>query len=176
MELLSLRPKKVAVFLLRLLLVMFLLQPVPCFAEIAQRYVKIAEDSAFTYYLDTETARYIKDPYRDENLIDAWIKMECAENGVVAEIKNRRSKGLSTDGYEDFFYSVRRYYFRLKERQMQLMISRDFARDGSQLEIKQYDYSAIRWDDLAPSTLGDYWYGKVRSYMEKREAEEKGSK
>ena len=146
----------------------FAVQPALCFAEINSRYLKIAGDPLFTYYLDTETVRYIKDPYRDENLIDAWIKIVCEPDGAAAEIKNRKSKGLSTEGYDRLFYSVRRYYFRLKERQMQLMISRDFAIDGTQLEIQKYEYSAARWDDLAPSTLGDYWYGKVRGYMEKR--------
>ena len=163
--------KKFAISLLLSFFLCFLLQPAPGFAEINARYLKIAEDEKFTYYLDIETARYINDPYRDEKLIDAWIKIVCGPDGAAAEMNNRYSKGLSTEGYERLFYSVRRYYFRLAERQTQLMISRDFAVDGTQLELRKYDYSAVRWDDLAPSTLGDYWYDKVRGYMEKRDAE-----
>ena len=142
-----------------------------CFARQSSRYLKIAENSAYTYYLDIETVHYIKDPYLDEKLIDAWIKIVCEQDGANEEVKNRNNKGMSIEGYDKFSYSVRRYYFRLNERQMQMLASRDFASDGSQLEFEKYVYAAIRWDDLAPNTLGDLWYGKVCNYMVKRDGE-----
>lgn len=160
--------KKSKIILLGIFMMAFLIQYSLCFAGASSRYLKIAGDGASTYYLDVETVRYIKDPYLDEKLIDAWIKIVSEQNGAEAEIANRQNKGLATEGYDKFSYSVRRYYFRLNERQLQMLASRDFALDGSQLEFQKYGYAANRWEDLVPNTLGDLWYGKVREYMDKR--------
>jgi|GEM_PF-3211311 len=172
MSLLNLKRSRMA--LMGIFTVLFLMQHSLCLAGQNSRYLKIAENAAYTYYLDIETVRYIKDPYLEEKIIDVWIKIVCEENGSKAEIENRGKKGMVTEGYDKFSYSVRRYYLRLNERQMQMLASRDFASDGSQLEFQKYNYAAVRWDDLAPNTLGDLWYSKVRWYMDKR-AREKGN-
>lgn len=168
-----LNPKGFKMILFVIFTMVFLMQYSLCFAEQSSRYLKITENAAYTYYLDTETVRYIKDPYLEEKLIDVWIKIVCEQSGAEAEIKNRENKGMITEGYDKFSYSVRRYYFRLNERQMQMLTSRDFASDGSQLEFQKCIYAATRWDDLAPNTVGDLWYSKVRWYLDKRAGEKR---
>jgi len=166
-----LNKKKSKIVLIIIFTMVFLMQYSLCFAGQSSRYLKIAGNAAYTYYLDLQTVRYIKDPYLEEQLIDAWVKIVCEENGAEAEIESRENKGMVTKGYDKLSYSIRRYYFRLNQRQMQMLASRDFASDGSQLEFQKYTYTAARWDDLAPNTLGDLWYSKVRWYMDTRAGE-----
>ena len=68
--------------------------PTPLPFAAPSRYLSILTRDIVTYSLDTETLRYVKDPYRDELLVEAWIK----SNEVDAV--NAR---------------YQRYYFRQKE-------------------------------------------------------------
>lgn len=134
------------------LLLLILADPAACYAKQDYRYVKIAGNSLYTYYLDTATVRYIPDPYVDEQLIDAWLKITA-----------------STDTDDNIGYSIRRYYFRMKERQMQLLATQDFAANGTPLAAEKYSYAAARWDDIAPNTLGDVWYDQIRTQLESKQ-------
>lgn len=146
------------------ILLLMLTETVCCYALPKSRYLKVASNSAYNYYLDTETVRYIRDPYLDEQLIDAWLKITAADDISNTELENQQVTENNRFGY-----SVRRYYFRLKERQMQLLTLQDFSTNGTPLNSEKYTYAAVRWDDIAPNTLGEVWYGKIRTYLESKQ-------
>ena len=139
------------------------------------RFVLMNNNDNYSYYLDTETVRYIPDPYRDEKLIDAWIKVVPTENGRQVEIRKRQNDKLNTYGYEDFNYSMRRYNFRLNQRQMQRVYLRDFSSNGAVLDTQSDVYDAARWEDIIPDSSGEVWYKAALKRFEKKDSVIEGS-
>ena len=147
----------------------------PTIGECEARYYLINETENYSYYLDTETLRQIPDPYRDEKLIDAWIKAIPSGAGRQAEFTKRRNNVKSTDGYEIFGYSMRRYYFRTTQRQIQQMDLRDFTDFGKPLDSQNYNYDVGRWEDIVPNTSPDAWYDFITLHIDKKNDAKKGT-
>jgi len=140
----------------------------PTAGQCIGRFVLIGENSNYTYYLDTETVRYIPDPYRDEKLVDAWIRLVPTETGRQLEIKTRQADNLDILGYDDFGYSMRRFYFRTMQRQIQRMHLKDFSATDKPLETRISKYEAVRWEDIVPNTPPDEWYIFIMKFMENK--------
>lgn len=132
------------------------------------RFIFMNENENYSYYLDADTVRYIPDPYRDEKLMDAWIKVVPTETGRQSEIKTRLANNLQVAGYDEFNYSMRRYYFRVSQRQIQRMYLRDFSGSGKVLDTQSYKYEAIRWEELVPNSLGDVWHSFIIKHLSKK--------
>ncbi len=111
-------------------------------APAAERFQPIVANDKISTSLDTQTIRYFKDPYRDENLLDAWVKTVERETGG---------------------YNLSRYYFRIKERQYQMISSLDFDAEGRLLSTERNSYSS-RFKDVIPETLAEKWYDAAIKY------------
>ena len=108
----------------------------------AERFQPVVANDKISTSLDTQTIRYLKDPYREENLLDAWLKTIERETGG---------------------YNLSRYYFRVKERQYQMISSLDFDAEGNLLSTERNSYSS-RFKDVIPETLAEKWYDAVIKY------------
>lgn len=141
---------------------------VPVMGAGSARFVLMDETEDYSYYLDTETLRQIPDPYRDEKLVDAWIKAIPSGQGRQKKIADRQNNLKSTDGYEAYGYSLNRYYFRLKQRQLLVMDRRDFSGFGAPLDAQSFKYDILRWEDLVPDTPPDAWYDFIVKRLTKK--------
>ena len=109
---------------------------------VAERFQLLVSNDKINTMLDMHTIRYCKDPYRDENLVDAWVKTVERENGG---------------------YNLSRYYFRIKERQYQMITSLEFDADGNLISTERNPYSS-RFKDVIPETLAEKWYDAAMQY------------
>ncbi len=110
-----------------------------------ERFVQIYKDDDSTYYLDKVTAKKIKHPYLNEDILDVWLKVEVNVNGV----------------YNDpVSYTMKHYYLRLKEKQLQLINSVDFNGE-SPVYTPDEPYREQNWRTLVPSSAEESCYLKV---------------
>lgn len=119
--------------------------------EIVERYVLIYKDDDYNYYLDQATAKKINHPYLKEELLDIWLKVEGNPNGV----------------YNDpVIYTMKHYYVRLKEKQMQLINSVEFNGE-SPIYAPDEPYREKNWKVLVPSSAEENCYLKIVELLNK---------
>jgi hypothetical protein len=95
---------------------------------------------------DTETIKYTKDPYRNEFLLDVWIKtLPDQDNGS---------------------YSLTHYLFRLKDREMMLLEQIEYGSSGEILYQSLNKYNAALWTQIIPETLAEKWYSALLKYAQ----------
>lgn len=92
---------------------------------------------------DKDTIKYVKDPYRDELLLDVWIK-------TIPDAKGN--------------YSMNRYWFRLKEREMMPVIECDYNAEGIVVSQKMHTYDVALWKPILPETMVEKWYTATLNY------------
>lgn len=123
-----------------------LAQEAPPVQTITPRYQTIVTRDLTAYSLDTSTVRYVQDPYRDELLLEAWIKSSDSD-AVTARYQ--------------------RYLFRQKERQLQLMASGEYdSQTAAPIELSLQRYHVSRWQDIAPESIQELLYAAVINYAE----------
>ena len=92
---------------------------------------------------DKDTIKYTKDPYRDELLLDVWIK-------TIPDAKGN--------------YNMNRYWFRLKEREMMPVIECTLDADGNVVSQKMHTYDVALWKPILPETMIEKWYSATLNY------------
>lgn len=111
-----------------------------------QRFVRIAADDEFVYYLDAQSARWIDRPYsKTEQLLDVWIKQAASEP--------------ETYSYPES-YTLKHYYIRPGRRQLQLMGEIEAAGRPDN-NAPQAVYNDSRWAELIPGSTEDKIYQAV---------------
>lgn len=130
------------------LLVTVLLQ-VPLVASAnPSRYSDITWEDTVIAQFDTQTLKYVKDPYRDELLLDIWIKSTDAD-------------GKS--------YSLNHYLFRLNKREMMPLDLIDFNNNGQIVNKTSYAYDPTSWSLVIPETSAEKWYQFAIDYATKND-------
>jgi len=114
----------------------------------------IANGSDHSFF-DTETMKYIKDPYRNAFILEVWIR--------------------TNDNNLNGGYNLTQYYLRLSPRQYQQMESIDYDKDLNMIESKKTIYSDNRWKDIIPESVADGWYHEVVKYAKENKIISKGS-
>ncbi len=112
-----------------------------------ERFQVIAATERTNVTLDTQTIRYVQDPYREEKLVDAWVKTIDRDTGG---------------------YNLSRYYFRTSERQAQLITSMDFDSDGNVLATERNSYAVKGFKDVIPETPEEKSYNAALQYAKEK--------
>ena len=121
------------------------------------RYEQILSDDNFTYYLDTESMRYIPMPHSGtEKILDVWIRLVDADKAGAAG---------KTYSYPQKYY-LEHYYMRPEKRQVQFLCELEVT-GRPENTIQQRSYSAQNWEDLVPGSIEDDLYHAVMGHIKK---------
>lgn len=124
--------------------------PVPAPAPLPpSRYEDIHFEDSVIAQFDKETFKYVKDPYKNELLIDVWIKT-FPETTRVA-------------------YSLNHYLFQLNDRKMMSLELIDFNSNGRILSTTSNKYAPERWNLIIPETLAEKWYESIYKYAQQND-------
>ena len=126
---------------------------------VVERYLKIIKDeSGFTYYLDTRTARWRYLPYSaNEKIIDVWVKL----------VQDEAGESVSAEDYSyPQTYFLEHYYIRPDRQQIQFLCELEVT-GRPQNAIKERDYSPANWEGLVPGSVEDEIYRATVEYLKK---------
>ncbi|MBR4903484.1 MAG: hypothetical protein IKZ53_02350 [Selenomonadaceae bacterium] len=156
------------------------------------RFIKLAVDDTYTYYLDKEAVDWKKMPYSSsEYMADVWIRMierkpaeldeDMAAYGAEnfkAQIELAREQGYQYQP-EDIkvlsqqAYVLEHYYLRPKTRQVQFLCELEvFGRPQNTINERAYDYK--NWENLVPGSVESTIYEAAIKVLGKSKASERG--
>ena len=126
---------------------------------VKERYLKILRDeSGFTYYLDTGTAKWRYLPYSaSEKIIDVWVKLVQEGAGEA---------GGAGDYTYPQTYFLEHYYIRPDRQEIQFLSELEVT-GRPQNAIKERPYSPANWEGLVPGSVEDEIYRATVEYLKK---------
>ena len=123
-----------------------------------ERYIKVAAESGYVYYLDTQTAKWRYLPYSaSEKILDVWVKLVHEGAGDYDD-----GEGYS---YPETYF-MEHYYLRTDRQQIQFLCELEVT-GRPQNAIKERDYSPANWENLVPGSIEDDIYHTAVTYMKK---------
>ena len=167
-------------------------QPQKSLKTLKPRFVKLAVDDTYTYYLDKTSVQWKKMPYSSsEYIADVWIRMIEREprsldddmnsygaDNYHAEISLAREQGYQYTP-EDLkvlrsqSYVLEHYYLRPKTNQIQFLCELEvFGRPQNAVSERAYDYK--NWENLVPGSVESMIYETVIKNIGKSKASERG--
>ncbi len=112
------------------------------------RFLNIAADDEYQYYMDMQTVQWIRRPYSvKEKLIDVWIKLQPLNK--------------ETYSYPETYF-LQHYYIRLEKRQIQFLGELEAAGRPNNALV-QKAYREEDWEDLVPGSMEETIYQAVVS-------------
>lgn len=120
----------------------------------SQRYILIATDTKFAYYLDRESSRWIKEPDTDQKIIDVWLRLVD-----INDVKNHVLGSYMQDAPQGE-YLLDHYYIRPYDRQVQFLCELNVVGQPAN-DIMQNPYSAGNWEYAIPGSVEDHIYNSV---------------
>ena len=124
-----------------------------------ERYIRVADESGFVYYLDTQTAKWRYLPYSaSEKILDVWVKL--VHEGVG-------DYGSEEDYSYPQSYFMEHYYLRPERQQIQFLCELEVT-GRPQNAIKERDYSPANWENLVPGSVEDDIYHGAIEVLKKR--------
>ena len=156
------------------------------------RFVKLAVDDTYIYYLDKSAVEWRKMPYSTtEYMADVWIRMvertpktldeDMANYGAdnfKAQIDLAREQGYQYPP-EDIqvlsqqAYVLEHYYLRPKTRQVQFLCELEvFGRPQNTINEREYD--AKNWENLVPGSVESTIYDAAIKVLGKSKGSERG--
>ena len=159
---------------------------------LSPRFIKLAVDDTYTYYLDKNSVQWKKLPYStSEYMADVWIRMierepkplddDMATYGAEnfrAQIALAREQGYQYPP-EDIkvlsqqAYVLEHYYLRPKTKQVQFLCELEvFGRPQNTINERAYDYK--NWENLVPGSVESVIYAGVIKTIGTKKASEKG--
>ena len=167
-------------------------QPQTTLKMLKPRFVKLAVDDTYTYYLDKNAVKWEKMPYSSsEYIADVWIRMverepkqldddmaNYGEDNFRAQIDLAREQGYQYPP-EDIKvlrqqnYVLEHYYLRPKTRQVQFLCELEvFGRPQNTINERAYDYK--NWESLVPGSVESTIYDAAIKILGKSKASERG--
>lgn len=167
-------------------------QPQPNLKMLKPRFVKLAVDETYTYYLDKTAVQWKKMPYSSsEYIADVWIRMVEREpqqldedmaaygtDNFNAEISLAREQGYQYPP-EDLTvlrsqaYVLEHYYLRPKTNQIQFLCELEvFGRPQNTINERNYDYK--NWENLVPGSVESIIYAATLKTIGKSKSSERG--
>ena len=156
------------------------------------RFIKLAVDDTYTYYLDKTSVQWKRMPYMaNEYMADVWVRMVernpsrldndmenySAEN-FRAEVALAREQGYQYSP-EDLKilrqqnYVLEHYYLRPKTKQIQFLCELEvFGRPQNAINERAYDYK--NWENLVPGSIESAIYAATIKIIGKSKANERG--
>jgi hypothetical protein len=129
-------------------------------AALKNRFVKIFQDTSYTYYVDTKTEQWTYCPNTTEQVIDVWIKLVSVDD--------------TTYSYPET-YLLEHYYIRPDKQQIQFLCEIEVAGRPNNA-IQQREYSAANWENLVPGSVEDSIYQAVVANTKNLEKKKVNSK
>lgn len=156
------------------------------------RFIKLAVDETYTYYLDKNSVQWIKMPYStSEYIADVWIRMiernpaplddDMASYGADnynAEISLAREQGYQyapddVHVLRNQSYVLEHYYLRPKTRQIQFLCELEvFGRPQNAVSERAYDYR--NWENLVPGSVESVIYESTIKVIGEWKSTERG--
>lgn len=161
----------------------------------SQRFVKVAMDDDFIYYLDKQSIEWKRLPYSaSEYMLDFWIRMiernpdtsglssesqEYLENGgVQGEIEVAADRGLAFTpsdvevlNHRKFF--LEHYYIRPKTKQIQFLCELEVI-GHPQNTVSEREYAYKNWENLIPGSIESMIYQTTIKEVHRSRADIKG--
>ena len=158
--------------------------------QLKQRFIKLAVDETYTYYLDKTSVQWKKMPYSTtEYMADFWIRM-IARNPQNSddmnyygeddslEILSARERGYSYRPEDEEIlrqqsYVLEHYYLRPKTKQIQFLCELEvFGRPQNTINERDYDYR--NWENLVPGSVESAIYYSVIKVLDMSKNDPKG--
>ena len=156
------------------------------------RFVKLAVDDTYTYYLDKPSVQWKKMPYSSsEYIADVWIRMverkptaldddmaSYGEENFNAEVTLAREQGYQYSADDlavlsSQAYVLEHYYLRPKTNQIQFLCELEvFGRPQNTINERAYDYK--NWENLVPGSVESVIYAGVIKTIGTKKASDKG--
>ena len=156
------------------------------------RFVKLAVDETYTYYLDKNSVQWKKMPYSSsEYIADVWIRMVEREAKPLsddmaaygADNFNAEVSLAAEQGYQytpddlqvlrSQAYVLEHYYLRPKTNQIQFLCELEvFGRPQNAINERAYDYK--NWENLVPGSVESIIYATVLKTIGTKKATERG--
>lgn len=157
-----------------------------------QRFIKLAVDDTYAYYLDKTSVQWRRIPYSaSEYMADVWIRMikreetpldgdmaSYGEENFNAEIALAREQGNQYSS-EDLqvlshqSYVLEHYYLRPKTNQIQFLCELEvFGRPQNTINERAYDYK--NWENLVPGSVESIIYQATMKIIGRSGASDKG--
>lgn len=167
-------------------------QPQKNLKVLQPRFMKLAVDDTYIYYLDKNSVQWKKMPYSSsEYIADVWVRMvertpkeldkDLASYGADnfnAEISLAREQGYQYSP-EDVqvlrsqAYLLEHYYLRPKTKQIQFLCELEvFGRPQNTISERAYDYR--NWENLVPGSVESVIYEATIKIIGKSKATERG--
>ena len=151
-------------------------QPQQNLKTLKPRFMKLAVDDTYTYYLDKNSVQWKKMPYStSEYIADVWIRMVEREpkelddymtsygaDNFNAEISLAREQGYQyspedVNVLRSQSYVLEHYYLRPKTKQIQFLCELEvFGRPQNTVSERAYDYR--NWENLVPGSVESVIY------------------
>ena len=156
------------------------------------RFLKLAVDDTYTYYLDKTSVQWKRIPYlANEYMADVWIRMIEREPRILnddmayygaenfrAEVASAREQGYQYSP-EDLkvlksqSYVLEHYYLRPKTKQIQFLCELEvFGRPQNAINERAYDNK--NWEYLVPGSVESLIYEATIKIIGKSKATERG--
>lgn len=147
------------------------------------RFVKLAIDDTYTYYLDKQSISWKKMPYSStEYMADVWIRMienddedEDFESGEFQFLKEKNQKfdPVDEEVLKHKRYFMEHYYLRPKTEQIQFLSELEVVgHPQNTISERKYDYQ--NWESLIPGSIESVIYSSVIKIIGTGKSSEKG--
>ena len=167
-------------------------QPQTELKTLKPRFLKLAVDDTYTYYLDKTSVQWKRVPYlANEYMADVWIRMvEHKPKQLDNDMANYGAENFRTEvafareqGYqyspEDLkvlrnqSYVLEHYYLRPKTKQIQFLCELEvFGRPQNAINERAYDNR--NWEDLVPGSIESAIYAATIKIIGKSKSTERG--
>ena len=156
------------------------------------RFIKLAVDDTYTYYLDKTSVQWKRVPYlANEYMADVWVRMierdpkpldddmsNYGADNFRAEVALAREQGYQYSP-EDLkvlrsqAYVLEHYYLRPKTKQIQFLCELEvFGRPQNAINERAYDYK--NWENLVPGSIESAIYAATIKIIGKSKSTERG--
>ena len=158
------------------------------------RFIKLAIDDTYTYYLDKQSVSWRRVPYSaGEYMLDVWIRMieinpdnsdlpedlaiyiNDTNNGeiLIAEEKGKKFNPVDTDVLQHKKFFLEHYYLRPKTKQIQFLSELEVV-GHPQNTISERAYNYKNWENLVPGSIESIIYNMTMKEVGKSGSSEHG--
>ena len=139
------------------------------------RYVKLFKDSDFTYYMDSENAKWVNVPYSAESrMIDVWVQLVEGDNQaqittVTKEDKLGQYEAKRAEYTPPVKYFLEHYYLWPERKKIQFLCELEVTGKPDNV-VEQRKYDIRNWEELVPGSIEDNIYHSVVARMNKKDS------
>ena len=162
--------------------------------KLPQRFIQVAVDENYIYYLDKQSVAWKKVPYMNsEYMADVWVRMiernsntddlpadmaDYINDTNTDEIELAKAKGYQytpddTKVLSNKKYFLEHYYLRPQKDQIQFLAELEVV-GHPQNTASQRRYDASNWEDLIPGSMESILYYSILQVIGKGKASDKG--